>query len=126
MQFKTMILCTALTGALMVPALAKAEDHTAAAVEAAKAAEPVKTEDAAKEAPKADVKAEKGEHKGHKMFEDADSNKDGKLSKEEFLARHEKKFGEIDANKDGSLTPDEMKAHGEARREKFKERKNAE
>ncbi len=55
-----------------------------------------------------------------KHFKEADTNGDGGLSKEEFMARHEKKFAEIDANHDGKITPDEMKAHHETMKEKFK------
>ncbi|MGV1915378.1 EF-hand domain-containing protein [uncultured Agrobacterium sp.] len=39
----------------------------------------------------------------------ADTNKDGKITKEEFNARQEALFTEIDADKDGSITPKEMR-----------------
>lgn len=39
----------------------------------------------------------------------ADTNKDGKITKEEFNARQEALFAEIDADKDGSITPKEMR-----------------
>jgi hypothetical protein len=60
------------------------------------------------------------------IFKDKDTNKDGKLSKDEFMkdapetrkAAMEKRFEAMDTNKDGSVTPDEMKAA----REKMKER----
>jgi uncharacterized low-complexity protein len=43
----------------------------------------------------------------------ADTDKDGKVTKAEFLAHQETMFTEADANKDGSLDADERKAmHG--------------
>lgn len=39
-----------------------------------------------------------------------DANKDGKVSKEEFMKAHEDMFAAKDANKDGVLSGDEMKA----------------
>ena len=55
-----------------------------------------------------------------RMFEMADTNKDGKVSKAEFDARQAKFFSEIDKNGDGAITPEEMKAHREGMREKMK------
>jgi uncharacterized low-complexity protein len=40
----------------------------------------------------------------------ADTDKDGKVTKEEFLKHHEAMFDEADANKDGSLDATERKA----------------
>ncbi|MDQ5768570.1 hypothetical protein [Thiothrix subterranea] len=40
----------------------------------------------------------------------ADADKDGKVTKEEFMTHHEKMFTEADADKDGSLSADERKA----------------
>ena len=40
----------------------------------------------------------------------ADADKDGKVTKEEFLTHHGKMFEEADANKDGALDADERKA----------------
>jgi len=40
----------------------------------------------------------------------ADTNKDGKVSKEEFMKFHEKLFDEADTNKDGVLDASERKA----------------
>jgi uncharacterized low-complexity protein len=43
----------------------------------------------------------------------ADADKDGKVTKEEFMTHHEKMFTDADADKDGSLSADERKAmHG--------------
>ncbi len=48
------------------------------------------------------------------MWKDADTNKDGAVSKEEFLAkqqaRAEKKFAKLDANNDGKVDEAEIKA----------------
>jgi hypothetical protein len=60
--------------------------------------------------------------KGAMMFDEADANDDGLLSKEEFLSRHEKKFVEIDANADGQISKEEM----EARRQEWLEKRKAE
>jgi hypothetical protein len=43
----------------------------------------------------------------HSM-DNADANKDGKVSRKEFLARAEKHFAEMDKNGNGSLEGDEM------------------
>ena len=40
----------------------------------------------------------------------ADTDKDGKVTKDEFMTHHEKMFTEADADKDGSLSADERKA----------------
>ncbi|SDZ86264.1 EF hand [Thiothrix caldifontis] len=49
---------------------------------------------------------------GNKKSDDcpADTDKDGMVTKEEFMTHHEKMFTEADANKDGSLDADERKA----------------
>lgn len=50
---------------------------------------------------------------GH-SWKDADTNKDGAVSKEEFMAkqqaRAEKKFAKLDANNDGKVDDAEIKA----------------
>ncbi len=53
---------------------------------------------------------------GGPVFDLIDANKDGKLTKEEVRAAHDRKFTEIDANKDGFLVKEEMKAHHEAQK----------
>jgi Ca2+-binding EF-hand superfamily protein len=66
------------------------------------------------------------------LLKTADTNKDGKVSKEEFAARQDALFTEIDANKDGSITPKEMRDFRRAKMEAFRaanprpERANAE
>ena len=65
--------------------------------------------------------AGEGQDGGHKhgggaeWFKNADTNGDGKLSKEEFAAAckggdADAKFAAADTNKDGFLTPDELQA----------------
>jgi hypothetical protein len=69
-----------------------------------------------------------GSHKdrGAKMFEQADVNKDGKLTKAEMLSSHEKRidkmFTELDVDKSGDLTKAELDAGREKMRETMKER----
>jgi Ca2+-binding EF-hand superfamily protein len=47
----------------------------------------------------------------------ADANKDGKISKAEYMAQAAARFAKMDANGDGKITPDEMKAMGQRMRE---------
>ncbi|POO56784.1 MULTISPECIES: EF-hand domain-containing protein [Agrobacterium] len=54
------------------------------------------------------------------LLKTADTNKDGKVSKEEFAARQDALFTEIDANKDGSITPKEMRDFRKAKMEAFR------
>ena len=57
------------------------------------------------------------EHQGHKCehkMSSVDANKDGKISKEEFMKHHEAMFDKKDTNKDGFLDDTErhrMKEH---------------
>lgn len=53
-----------------------------------------------------------GGHCGE-SFEELDANHDGKISKKEFDAFHNKRFKELDANHDGKITPEEMDAGGD-------------
>mgnify|MGYP000897014662 FL=1 len=50
------------------------------------------------------------EHQCQHMMSSVDLNKDGKISKEEFIKHHEAKFEKKDTNKDGFL--DETEMHG--------------
>ena len=45
-----------------------------------------------------------------KMFQEADSNRDGAISKKEFNAYQSKHFNKMDANRDGKITHAEMEA----------------
>ena len=47
---------------------------------------------------------------GGMMARMADANKDGAVSRDEFLAAHGKHFAMMDANKDGTVTAEERKA----------------
>lgn len=74
--------------------------------------------------------AEDGAKDGHKrgdFFEKVDTNKDGQISKDEFMAadkdRAENKFKEMDANGDGNVTKEEGKAHHEAKKAEWEKRK---
>ena len=42
------------------------------------------------------------------LFNSMDTNKDGAVSKQEYLDSHAKKFDAMDKNKDGKITADEM------------------
>ena len=63
-----------------------------------------------------------GDYKGKKM-EKVDTNGDGLVSKEEFLAKHEEMFNKMDADGNGSLTPEEMKEARGKMKERWKEMK---
>ncbi len=86
---KTLVLGAIMAAALIVPAAARAEDTAA---------------------PQSMTKPTM---KMRPAFEEADANKDGSISLEEFLARHQAKFKEIDANNDGKLTQEEFQTYSE-------------
>ena len=44
----------------------------------------------------------------NQLFNSMDTNKDGAVSKQEYLDSHAKKFDAMDKNKDGKITADEM------------------
>jgi len=46
----------------------------------------------------------------HKLFEEADKDKDGTLDREEAKAMHDKHFDEMDTDHDGTLSKEEMAA----------------
>lgn len=53
-------------------------------------------------------------------LQEFDTNKDGKISKEEAKAAEDKLFAAIDTNKDGVITPGELRKYHEARMEAWK------
>lgn len=64
-------------------------------------------------------------HLQEAAFKRADSNGDGFISREEFLAKASKKFDEIDTNHDKKISKEEMKAYHDAMRAK-REKRHAE
>ena len=64
-------------------------------------------------------------HRGERMFEEQDANKDGAITEDEFVAFMKKKFVETDGNKDGKVTKEEAKAHFEAKRAEWKAKREA-
>lgn len=44
----------------------------------------------------------------NQLFNSMDTNKDGAVSKQEYLDSHAKKFDAMDKNKDGKITADEL------------------
>jgi Ca2+-binding EF-hand superfamily protein len=71
--------------------------------------------------------AGKADHKPMGMFREADTDKDGFLTRAELDAAHKKRLDEMfantDTNKDGKLSQDEMKEGRKKMREKWKERR---
>ncbi|MBW9092012.1 EF-hand domain-containing protein [Rhizobium wenxiniae] len=55
-----------------------------------------------------------------RLLKTADTNKDGKISKEEMAASQEALFTQIDANKDGNVTRGELVDYRIAKREEFR------
>jgi len=65
---------------------------------------------------------EKGKHhKGNWMFEKNDTNKDGVISKDEFIANATERFSKMDTDDDGNITKEEAKKHKGEMKEKHKE-----
>lgn len=74
-------------------------------------------------------KDQKHKHAGkhHKMMKhhlkSMDTDKDGKVSENEFTQAHMKRFKEMDADSDGFITKDEMKAAHKKKRSNKKSKK---
>ncbi len=68
-------------------------------------------------------KTEKVESKVDHVFAEADTDKNGSISKAEHDAVGDKMWTEADANKDGSVSRDEMIAAKKAEMEKWKNMK---
>ena len=67
--------------------------------------------------------AQDREPHGKKIMRIMDTDKDGKISREEFTRHHDKKFAKADTDKDGKLSSAEMKKlheHAFARMDKHK------
>ncbi|MCW1401281.1 EF-hand domain-containing protein [Novosphingobium sp. MW5] len=62
-----------------------------------------------------------GKMGGHMMMRMADADKDGAVTRAEFVSASLKRFDMTDANKDGSVSPDERKAAMQKMREHMKE-----
>ena len=66
----------------------------------------------------------KGKHK-NAMFEKLDTDKDGLVTKAEFMAHAEAKFAKMDADGNGSFTKEEAKAKHMEKKEARKARRDA-
>ncbi len=66
----------------------------------------------------------KGKHKGA-MFEKLDTDKDGFVTKAEFMAHAEERFSKIDADGNGRFTKEEAAAKYKEMKEKRKEKRGA-
>ncbi len=64
-----------------------------------------------------------GKGRGEMFFSKNDTNGDGVISEDEFLANAKKHFDEGDTDKDGKLTKEEAKAQHEKMRAKMKEKR---
>ena len=63
----------------------------------------------------------KGEFLGA-SFKTFDADKDGKISRDEYLKIHEERFNKFDGNADGYLTEEEVKASGPQKSKKSKKK----
>ncbi len=64
-----------------------------------------------------------GGKKMDRMFEKHDTDQDGVISKEEFLAHAEKRFIDMDEDGNNEISKEEAKAHKEKMKEKWKDKK---
>jgi Ca2+-binding EF-hand superfamily protein len=71
------------------------------------------------------AKKHNGGMKMEKMFAEQDTDSNGTVSKDEFVAHATKRFESMDANKDGGVTQAEIKAHFDAKRAEWKAKKEA-
>ena len=80
----------------------------------------------AEDAPKGPREGGPGKDRGAKMFEAADANKDGELTKGEMMGAHQqridKMFAELDTDKNGTLSKPELEKGRDKMREAMKER----
>jgi hypothetical protein len=68
--------------------------------------------------------ANANEINGEMMFDRVDTNANGFISKDEYMANSEKRFGQMDTNKDGRLTEEEFDSYREELKEKIKYKPN--
>ena len=68
------------------------------------------------------AKGPHGDMRGKSYFDEMDTNKDGKISKEEHMAKCESRFKAMDTNNDGFLTRDECGKRWEEKKEMMKEK----
>lgn len=57
------------------------------------------------------------------LLEKVDVNKDGAISKEEFMSFHEQRFNEMDIDKNGTISKDEVEARRAEWKKKMTERR---
>ena len=71
---------------------------------------------------------DKERHKRYRamLFEKADADGNGEISREEWMASAEARFSRADADESGAVTKEEMKAAREKRREEWKKKKKRE
>ncbi len=74
-------------------------------------------DDSAKERPFVDHRAEQ---RIGMMFRNRDTDRDGTISKNEFLKVAEERFAKIDADSDGKITKEEMQKHVKEMGNRFK------
>lgn len=60
-----------------------------------------------------------------KLFEKKDLNKDGRISKEEYVQCAEKRFKKMDANNDGSISKEEARKHHTKKRKHRRVKRNS-
>lgn len=107
---KKVIFTSLMAGSLIVSGLAFADNHTEKGPKAASDKQMEKPYDGKKD-------------RHGKFMEKLDTNADGVISKDEFMAKHEEHFSKMDADGDGSVTGDEMKAAHQAMKEKWAEKR---
>lgn len=72
--------------------------------------------------PKGGMMEGKPPHRGQ-VLEKLDTDGDGKISKAEFMVKHEERFARMDKDSDGFISKDEVKAAREQMKEKREEMK---